>query len=178
MPSDDPVSALDIVTLVVAGIGALTGIAALAWQAATFALSGGRAKVTLKVAWLSPGGGALVGEPGTWHPGRRPAEGFDLECFGVEVVNVGRLPITVTGWGVDIGKAQLGYVLAAWNPPLPHRLDVGEQATWFVEAPSVAAAASALAEVVGGNPSVRLRANAKLGTGKSVTSKNSMTLTP
>ena len=157
-------TALDVLTLVVAILGALTGVAALVWQAVTFALSGGRVKVALKTAWLGPGG-AIIGEPGTWKPGQPPAAAYDTECFGVEVRNVGRLPVSVTGWGVKVGPAELGDVQNVWNKPLPHRLEVGEAVTWFVEARQVMSAADTIRPP-------ELRAAASLGTGKRVVSKN------
>jgi hypothetical protein len=110
------VTALDLLTLVIAIVGALTGVIALVWQAVTFVLTGGRARVELKMAWLGPGG-AIVGEPGSWTLGRSPAPGYDSECLGVEVSNVGRLPISVTGWAVTVGPGQLGYVQSPWNNP-------------------------------------------------------------
>lgn len=96
--SKDPSSSatpLDYIILAVAIVGAITGVAALMWQALTFYLEGARIRVILKVAWVGQAG-AVMGPPGMWDWGRPPAPGYELECLAVEVRNKGRSPTSVT----------------------------------------------------------------------------------
>lgn len=50
---------MTIVTLIIALIGALTGVVALTWSVMTFLLSGTRVKVKLQIGYLSRGGTIL-----------------------------------------------------------------------------------------------------------------------
>lgn len=177
----DKVTALDVVTLVTAMLGALTGIAALAWQWTTWSLSGARIQVDLKHAWLGRGG-AITGVPGTWKDTRPPAAGYDLECLAVETRNVGRMPASITGWAVEVGVASLGYFDSPWNKPLPHRLESGESVTWFVERATVESMSSVLRKGTWNgrpreyvDPSI-LRARVATGDGKTHRSKRTLKL--
>jgi hypothetical protein len=166
------VDALEIVTLVVAIVGAVTGVAALVWEAATFVLSGSRVKVALTHAWLG-GGGVVTGPLG--EIGKQPPdERFPVEALGVEVRNVGRLQASVTGCAIEVGPVAIS-AFVPHNEPLPHRLDIGEENTWFVEVAQIHAAVSAAVRTFG---PVEIRARASLGTGKRITSRNSISLTP
>jgi hypothetical protein len=170
------VDALEIVTLVVAIVGAVTGVAALVWEAVTFVLSGSRVKVALVHVWLG-GGSVAVTVPLSEPIGKQPPSPHaTVETLGVEVRNVGRLAVSVTDWRIKIGPTELISLRGVpHNKQLPHRLDVGEENTWFVEVAQIHAAVSA---AVGTFGPVEIRARASLGTGKSTTSRNSISLSP
>lgn len=157
-------TALDIVTLVVALIGAITGVAALAWGVAQHRLTGARVKVALVGGWAM-GGGLASGPLDTI---RRP-DGAGDAVVGVQVRNVGRLPAVVTVWGVRAGKASChSEAFSSFNPPLPKRIEVGEELTWYLPADMVATHARVTGQVLGNN---RLSARVVLGTGEEITSK-------
>lgn len=161
------VTALDITTLVIAVVGALTGVASLAWTVASHALSGARVKVELKAGWL--GGGGAVTLPFTNFGSVARPEGIDGPAVVVvEARNVGRLPCSVVGWGVSVGSAQLGHVQLPVNPALPHRLEVGEEGSWFVEMHSVLALIATLRET--NVPATHLSGKVSLGDGRVVES--------
>lgn len=175
-PADPGPTTLDLVTLAIAVFAAITSVAALVWQIASFRLTGARVKVDLKIAWLGSGG-AAVGVPGTWQPGVSPSPSVHLECLAVHVRNEGRMPASITGWWVKIGPGQLGYVESLWNKPVPHRLDGGEENTWFVERAQVLGVARAFKrDHLNRDGTVTVRAGAATGAGKSIESKNSMTV--
>jgi hypothetical protein len=159
----------DIATLVVAIVGAVTGLLALAWQAVTYFLSGARFRVELVSGWVGPSG-AFVGTPGTFEASHPPSSSLNEACLGVKVTNVGRLPLTVTSWSIGIGPAALGLFANQWNKPVPHRLEVGEPATWFVASADVSRAAYALRN----QKDIRIRAQAAIAGRKSRESKRQL----
>lgn len=168
----DEVTTLDIVTLVIATIGALTGIAGLVWAVATHTLTGARVKVDLLVGWVS--GGAVVSVPWSkYRPGEPPPfTGFRAEdaLVGVQVRNAGRMHCSVNWWGITLDNAvSLTGVELPINRPLPHRLDAGEEVTWFAELHDVAAMVRATegAKV----PSKAIFGQVRLGDGRAVHSK-------
>lgn len=130
------VTPLDVTTLVIATIGALTGVASLVWAVTSHLLSGARVKVELLVGWA--GNAGVVTIPwSSFNPSAPPPfHGIpvDFPVVGVQVRNAGRLPCSVHGWSIalDNGVA-LSHVPMPMNPPLPHRLDLGEEQTWFAE---------------------------------------------
>ena len=82
---------LDIVTLVVAIIGALTGIAALVWQAVEFSLTGARVRVTLKSAIVGPSGAIVADGAKAWEQAEMyAADGYTDPAYG-EITVVGGL---------------------------------------------------------------------------------------
>lgn len=158
-------SGLDLITLVVATIGAVTGVAALGWGIAQHMLSGARVRVSLVGGWFMNGGIAA----GPLATIQRPNELLGEAVVGVVVRNVGRLPATVTVWGVKAGKLSFhSYDYQQFNPTIPHRVEAGEEATWYVPASSVVATVHASTEVLGDG---QLTARVVLGTGKEITSK-------
>ncbi len=118
-------TSLDILTLSVAIIGAVTGVVALAMQAVQFGRSGPRVRIQMgaAVSWETKDG-----------------------CIAVEVQNVGRLPTTL----LDVGFAfritdderhsgtrlESGPLLPGgrWHgPPLPCRIDSADALRWEVD---------------------------------------------
>jgi len=114
----DSLTGLDIATLVVAVLGALTGIAALIAQVWHFALSGYRVRVTSSTAFLTA--------QSQW-------------ALSVDVANVGRMPVTINGAGVLFGDDQrIPLIHRSYNAPIdgptfPHRLVDGDSATWVID---------------------------------------------
>lgn len=133
----DAVTALDIVTLVIAVLGAVTGIAALAWSIAAHVLSGPRPKVTLLDGWTNGRGYASV--PFRRFSTASKPEGFEMPMVGVQVNNAGRSPVQVTAIVVTNGSARYGEIgtATAMHPELPTLLGPGEQQTWWLDGVSV-----------------------------------------
>lgn len=161
------VTGLDLATLAIAVIGAITGVASLAWTIASHVLTGARVKVELRGGWIGPGGAVTMPMDG-FDPSALPPDGFHRLVAAVQVRNVGRLPATVVNWGVNIGKTQLGQVVGPWNKPLPHRVDVEEQEAWFVDLPQVMAVVAVLAKT--DLPAKQLGAAVSLGDGRTIES--------
>jgi hypothetical protein len=172
-------STLDIVTLIVAIAGISLALASLGWQAATFFLSGGRAKVR-----ALPGGigqdelGRLVRL--SW-PENAPAQsvqlmraqGFVRDVVIAEVRNVGRLALSVDGVLAETDDGFAFTVLAdPENPALPHRLEAGAKESWHVPLAPV----QALADSDG--KSRRVRMKVELGSGKVLRTKLIATVRP
>lgn len=112
--------AVDIATLVIALVGAATGVAALVTQVWELVLSGPRVKVAVANAFLTANG--------AW-------------VLSIDASNVGRLPVTILDMGVTFRargewkKAPLGGMpQGSWHgPDGGYRLADGEAAGWFVE---------------------------------------------
>jgi hypothetical protein len=165
---NDGVSTLDVVTLVVAIIGALTGVASLVWAMVAHLTTGVRAAVELSCGWVTPDS-FLSFDPATVK--QRPfGEGVTgRPVFGVTVRNRGRLPLVVTSLGVGTTAVSLLRFEDPYSPPLPHELGVSAEATWFAPAHDLVTllAASQHAKL----PTTELQASARLGTGKSIKSR-------
>lgn len=123
------------VAILVAVLGVALGSVSLAWQVATWALSAGRLKVTLVIGVQA--GTGIVSSPISKNGRPRTNILQDGRFRGppllaVQVANVGRGPVTVTGYGAkDTGYGlKLQLVADAIGPPLPHRLEPGEGGMW------------------------------------------------
>lgn len=114
-PVSDP-TALDFWTLAIAIVGAATGLAALGAQVWSFALSGPRIKVGLASSF----------SPGT--------DGWFLN---LEVMNVGRMPVTLAEYGITFGDGEkipvgmMGRGVVQHGPSGAHRLIDGEAESWL-----------------------------------------------
>lgn len=132
-------SSLEILTLVVAIVGVSLALASLAWQAATFVLSGSRVRVALRRGALRRTVGGAARALGPLQPRAKDyavmrSQGFTDEILAVEVRNVGRMAVSVEdvaattedGWSFQRAADPE-------NPALPHRLEPGAKETWHVE---------------------------------------------
>jgi hypothetical protein len=167
-PPADPVTGLDIATLVIAVVGAITGVGSLVWNVASHALTGARVKAELQPGFFGHGGVITT----NWDNFRQddpPDPGFDRAVLVVKARNVGRLPASVTGWSVVIGATELSHVGGAWNKPLPHRLEGGEDNSWYVEFGQVEAIIRTL--VATNMPPDKLAAKVSLGDGRTIRSR-------
>ena len=115
--------------LILGIIGAITGALSLGWNIAAHFLTAGRAKVTLRGAWIH--GGTYASIPVTTFDSSTPPMPGAEAALLVEISNVGRLPVTVTECSVGIGPTiAYGELNAVRNPRIPHRLDVGDIGRW------------------------------------------------
>ena len=136
-------------TDLLAWVGAVSGLVALFWQIYTWRRPGHRVKVSRTNA-------IRVGHVEEW-----------LLC--VSARNIGTSSVTVTGWGVNIGRsegsfyAQHSHVLSA---SLPHRLDPGAKADFYIDMRELVAYAKQR-EV----PLRNLRCRVDLATGEEVFAK-------
>lgn len=107
-----------IAALILGIIGALTGMAALAWQVITWRQSGAVVTVTACQALPSQG------EP----------------YVNVSARNTGRSPVTVNGWGLRLpdGWTMVALNPASWSSQLPHRLEPGADGNWYMPTAEVA----------------------------------------
>lgn len=90
------------------------------------------------------------------------AEGFTRPCRGVEVQNIGALPVTVEQWSVAIDEVIVTPGLGGdWcqGPELPHQLPAGASARWIMPEEKVQVIRTALASQkrAGGANGVRMK---------------------
>ena len=176
-------SALSEAAFGLAAFGSVVATASLTWQVATFKLSGSRVKATLKIGGLGASGALTAPVGGDWPKMLRQfaQQGYGNSCLAAEVANVGRL-------GVDIVRCTAVFsngmafdpVAHPASPPRDTRLDHGQTKTWFVDLAPLQAAVDAAAAVglkrSAGPQEIRMRV--ELGTGKSVTTKESVSIKP
>jgi hypothetical protein len=162
-------------TLIVAILALVISVSSLTWQIVLYVLGGSRVRTELRIGALGPGG-AVHGPPDArMNPAQLAEQGYNQPILAVQVRNAGRLAVSVTKWDVvfDNGGAVSH---PRWDVndafPLPYRLEPGDEAVWFCSAAPVNAAIKAFAS--SSRPVRLVRARVGLGTGKSVTSKNSM----
>lgn len=147
----DP-TALDYWTLAIAIVGAATGLAALGAQVWSVTLSGPRIKVGLATSFM---------------PGR------DGWLLSLEVMNVGRMPVTLAEYGVTFGDGKkipvgmMGQGVVLHGPAGAHRLIDGESETWlFLPGP--------LAHEIQKLGNKEVRGYVRLATGKVVKSRQAV----
>lgn len=153
---------MQIAALVIAIVGVALAAGSLAWQAATYVLTGGRAQVDLRVGALNRGGtGMMTARPHNldevWTQ-HLAEQGYTRPVVIVRVRNVGRLPVTVQRWSLGCLQensgggtlfrqiqqrrnprtvSELTPIGESIGPPLPHRLEPGTSETWAVDAQAV-----------------------------------------
>ncbi|RKS10033.1 hypothetical protein DFP74_5779 [Nocardiopsis sp. Huas11] len=163
---------MDIQTasFLVAALGGFLGAASFAWQVLHYVLTGGRIRVRLRLGFMGADESTLVTQdPKAFTEAqvqRLADQGFVHRLAVVEVVNKGRMPVTVQRWGVRASPgASIHPIGDSIGPQLPHRLDVGESATWAVAWNSAFALREASKALSDGRP-VRLRGVAELADGR------------
>ncbi len=111
-----------VTALILGIVGAVTGVAALAWQVITWRESGAIVAVTALQAF--PTYGDRAGDP---H-------------VNVTARNTGRSPVTVNGWGLRLpdGRTMVVPNPAPWSSPVPHRLEPGGDGSWYLPTAEVA----------------------------------------
>lgn len=156
--------------LLVACLSLALAAASMTWQIATWHLDGRRVRVTLLHGLVS-GRGVSSGPVGA---DGRPRDLSSLrsqgirgtEVVGVGVTNIGRAPARIDRFSIARTDGELSYnvIGEAIGPSLPHRLEPGETASWFVDAD----AARRLAAMTAGTVRRQrdgVRAVIELGTG-------------
>lgn len=144
-------------TLIIAVLGVLLSALSLGWQRATFVLSGGRVKVHLIIGAMHPSGSGLMSitdvekTPAHELP-QRIAEfrrhGYTRPVIGVEVINIGRMPVTIAKWEVaTTAKVSLRPMAGSVGPSLPFELGAGKSETWLADLSEVLTAVDTGAEV-------------------------------
>lgn len=111
-----------VAALILGIVGALTGVAALAWQVITWRQGG--AVVTVSALQAFPTYADQLGEP---H-------------VNVTARNSGRSPVTVNGLGLRLpdGRTMVVPSPASWSSPVPHRLEPGADGSWYMPTAEVA----------------------------------------
>jgi hypothetical protein len=111
-----------IAGLILGIIGAVTGVAALAWQVISWRQSGAVVAVTARQA--SPVSGDHAGE----------------QLVIVSARNSGRSPVTVNGWGLRLlgGGAMVSFNPVPGSSPMPLRLEPGADGSWLLPTHEVA----------------------------------------
>jgi hypothetical protein len=157
------VSSHATIALVVAIVGLALAVASLAWQAATFVLSGSRVRVELLPG--ATGRGMLITHTAeTWTPANismLAKQGMTEEVLAVEARNVGRMAATIQKMQAKLANGVGLEPTTHPHAPLPFRLEAGSSEKWWVQAADVrtAIAASGLA-------SSKVHIEVSLGTGK------------
>jgi hypothetical protein len=118
----------------VAIYAAVVATAALGWQAVSHFLSGPRVKTEVRlVVKQSTGLGSIpLGHLELLRV--HQVELRDKNFIGVWVANVGRQPVTIDRWSVQVDRWPFPWEGdRTLGPPTPHRLEVGESAIWAVD---------------------------------------------
>jgi hypothetical protein len=158
------ITGFDIFTLVVAAVGAVTGIAALIVEALLFQRSGPRVSVEMRQAWAGQGGAITVSlEEGIR---RTPPAGYVGFYWAIKVTNSGRAATTVERVIVDVDKAEFFEPVPPFGPGYPARLEAESSETWYGEMHNALATVEATVATLGGER--RMRAVAQLGSGRRV----------
>lgn len=160
------VTSIEIITLVIAVFAAVVSVASLTWQVAEWRLSGHRVKVDLLLGAMGRGGLATGKMGADLRTVMR--QGFTDLTVVVRAKNVGRQPVTLTGYDVGFGS---GFALSShaepMNPDFPFRLETGTSVDFFTPLDHVAAAIDAT-RGIGRTGQLRMRGRVTLATGKTI----------
>jgi hypothetical protein len=139
----------DSATTILAVLGVVLALLSLAWQAATFYLSGSRVSVEIRSGVRSATAAATI--PGTapvTHLEQMRSQGLEQAVLGVRVHNSGRSPTSVVSIDLLLPKGA-SYSQMGFDPPLPFRLEAESEETWHIDADDVRAYAATLTKVLG-----------------------------
>lgn len=161
------------VALLVSALSLILAALALGWQIAQYLLSAGRPKATLLH-------GLVSSSEAYSGPVRADGRGFDLdglrrqgmsgfEAVGIQVTNHGRAPVIIES--VKLlprgGAMSLTPIGERVGPDLPHKLEPGANASWFLDLGHAVRLAAASREVLKERVT-GVYMTAQLGTGKTV----------
>lgn len=161
---------VDFAAILISVFSLAIAACSLGWQVAVWTLSGRRVRLRLLHGVAGRGGfavGAVDRSETTLDLTSMRRQGWDgPEVIGVEVVNVGRAPVSVRGYSVQAigGGMSLRPVGDIVGPALPFRLEPGESETWYSDARDARALLSSLAAI--GRQSRSVRMAVSLGTGQ------------
>jgi hypothetical protein len=166
---------METANFVIALVGLVAAVFSLAWQTVTFFLSGIRLQCEMLQGAINPG------RQYTTRPivdgrlrsnSQAAAQGFVQDALFVTVYNTGRLPFSVKGWNLVLeGGVRTGLLNNPLGPNLPHRLDVGEEATWAMHLSQARDVAVMWRAQQGNAPEIRAWMEVQVGNGKTYKSK-------
>jgi hypothetical protein len=161
---------VDVTTLVIAVVGLGLSLVSLTWQIVEHFLTGHR--VTVELLWGGVGNRGVVTGPVQGTLDAFAQQGFTDLVVAVRARNVGRLPVDVKGFDVQVaGSISFSLGPEDWhlNPRTPHRLEAGSEATFYIPLDMVMQAIHASEAI---QPySGRIRARAQLATGRTIVGK-------
>jgi hypothetical protein len=159
------VTSLDVLTMGVAIVGAVTGIVALVVQSIQFRSSGPRLKVDLLWAWIGPGGSGAITVPMTGKRPTPPEQGYDTLMLAVQARNTGRAATTVETAGIRRSDGmRFHHPTAPVGPSTPVRLEAESSVMFFVDPQPMLVAAEVIPATGG------IAAYVMLGSGREVRS--------
>jgi hypothetical protein len=158
---------MDVVTLVIAVGGLALSAVSLTWQVVQHRLSGSRVKAELL--WGGRGPDRIISGPVRGDLRQLRGAGVTETIMGVRGRNVGRLPVDITDFAIELDGG-MSYSLPGWqvNPSTPHRLEPGSVASFYVPLDDVNATIEAVRGIqeYGG----RIRGRLGLGNGETAAS--------
>ncbi len=128
---------MDVAAFVVACLGFLIAALALGWQIASWVMDGRRVSLRLLHGIAGRSGfavGPVARDGAPRDISSLVQEGFrGPEVVGIEVTNIGRLPVKVTGYGVQAVGTEWSFnpIGDAIGATLPHWLQPGDSETWY-----------------------------------------------
>lgn len=152
-----PAFVISILSLVLAVVGAATGIVSLTWQIITRTRGAHRIVVVVNSKMFFIGAGA----PGDDHP-----------YIAVVIRNTGAAPVEIDSWAIRLPDGNALVTLPAQFPPspdLPYMLIAGSSVTFFT-------LSSSIAEAAAGRDLARSWAVAHLATGQVARSKKGISV--
>ncbi|MFC6160282.1 phosphoribosylamine--glycine ligase [Kribbella jiaozuonensis] len=171
---------MDVVTLIIAILGFVIALVSCVWQIATWFWSTARPRATMMHGIIvGPGTGTAmvgpIGKNGAPFPVKQMRrQGYNgPEIIGIEVVNHGRAPMTVTKFGLKhesgVGFVPIGEAI---GPTFPHRIEAGASQSWFAPIEMIREGVSAASDVWKTGRAVSIEAT--LATGKTIKTRQSM----
>lgn len=164
------VDPLALAGLVIALLSLAVALLSAGWQITAWVLDGRRVRLALVHGALGRGGAAVGRVERDGRPKNlthlRDEGFFDEEVIGVSVTNVGRAPVRIDGYGVELVSGEMSFkpVGDAIGPKLPFRLPPGESETWYARAADARALVGSMGHVRH-NTERRVRMTVELGTG-------------
>lgn len=173
-------SGTNVATLVIAVLGLLTALGSVVWQAVSYSRSGPRLRITMKRGYV--GMGQMVSGPVKLDSTKQMADqGLTERFVGVEVTNVGRLPISIDGAEarMENGMAFMETGLSI-NPPAGTRIEPHSSKSWWVRWEMAVAMVQTTAAIGSekSNRALKVRMMVKPTVGKPLTTKEHISISP
>lgn len=181
----DPTTPLQVATFCIAVLALVASVLALGWNIAQWLLTGGRARVELAVGFVEKISKRYVLFPLSANGLEEARKGMEANgvdgdlAYFVTVRNIGRTALTVRSvqFRVDPTREAFGAIGGGdWGDKTPARIETGDSITIGMEADFVHRAGRAVRRKRKSLDPVLMRAEAELGTGKSVISKAALLL--
>lgn len=181
----DPTTPLQVATFCIAVLALVASLLALGWNIAQWLLSGGRARVELSVGFvekISTRYALFPLSPNGLEEARKEMERNNINgdlAYFITVRNVGRTALTVRSvqFRVDPTREAFGTMGGGdWGDKTPARVETGDSVVIGMSAEFLIDMAAVVRNKHKGMDPVVMRAEADLGTGKTVTSKAALSL--